>query len=298
MPVLPVHHVIYSRVERAYSPRNVSGYQVVYQSPALGREVTQIEKRLQCFETGKRWNERYQFFLTDREQVVVAKTVPLIHTDPEVIDSGRRDAFLAHALVIRRDAFDAVRSDPFAVFEAAGRAGLFAEDAEQLATYLRAEPPAQNLDAPLRAPGDVSHLLDKWSPDELVHLFHLGLEAPTMARQNQSLLLLSEDQDELYNLLFLLLMLIPPPARWACTFDTCVDGCYPSAGSFWALGSGRDQSHPGLFPVRLQERRLVFKGGGDGDFPGPKVLKRAAPLPAGSPGCAGENSGGLRARAA
>src|SRR5215469_9001708 len=139
MPDLPIHHVIFTRVERAYSPRNVSGYQIVYQSPALGREVTQIEKRLQCFETGKRGSERYQFFWTDRDQAVVAKTVPLLQPDPEVVDSSRRDAFLAHALVIRQDAFATLRSDPFAVFEAAEHADLFAEDVDRLVAYLRAQ---------------------------------------------------------------------------------------------------------------------------------------------------------------
>src|SRR5215469_956831 len=119
MPDLPIHHVIFTRVERAYSPRNVSGYQIVYQSPALDREVMQIEKRLQCFETGKRGSERYQFFWTDRDQAVVAKTVPLLHPDPEIIDSGQRDAFLAHALVIGQNAFANIKNDPFAVFEAA-----------------------------------------------------------------------------------------------------------------------------------------------------------------------------------
>ncbi len=49
MPVIPIHHVIFTRVERNYSPRNASGYQVVYQSRALVREAAQIEKRLQCF---------------------------------------------------------------------------------------------------------------------------------------------------------------------------------------------------------------------------------------------------------
>jgi len=297
MPDLPIHHVIFTRVERAYSPRNVSGYQIVYQSPALDREVTQIEKRLQCFETGKRWSERYQFFWTDRDQAVVAKTVPLLQPDPEVIDSGRRDAFLAHALVIRHDAFAAVRNDPFAVFEAAKLADLFAEDVEQLVTYLRAEPPAETLSTRFRKPDDVSYLLDNWPPDELARLFHLGLQAPVMNRQSQSLLLLSEDQDELYNLLFLLLMLIPSSARGFCTFDTFVDGCYPSAGALWAMGSSKDRPHPGLLPIHLQEQRLVFKGGGDGDFPDPKVLMHTAPLSTGSPGCA-KDSGGICAWAA
>ena len=292
MPVIPIHHVIFTRVERTYSPRNTSGYQIVYQSSALDREVAQIEKRLQCFETGKRESERYQFFWTDRDQAVVARTVPLLHPDPEVIDSGQRDAFLAHALVIGHDDFAAVRNDPFAVFEAAKQADLFAEDVEQLVAYLHGEQPAETLATPHRKPGDVAYLLDNWPSDQLARLFDLGLQAPVMSRQSQSLLLLSEDPDALYNLLSLLLWLIPHPTRGSCTFDTFVVGCYPSAGSLWAMGSSKDRPHPGLLPVRLQEQRLVFKGGGDGRFPDPKVLIRAASLIAGSRGCAGKDSEG------
>lgn len=271
MPELPLHHVIFTRVERAYSPRNISGYQLVYQSPALGREVTEIEKRLHCFEIGGRESERYQFFWTEREQAVVTKTVALLLPDPEIIDSNRRAAFLAHALVIERQAFAAVRNDPFAVFEAAEAAHLFAQDEEQLAAYLHSTPPAETLAIPLRKPSSAAYLLDNWPPGEVTRLFALGLQAPAMHRQGQSLLLLSEDQDELYGLLFLLLMLVPPSERGACTFDTCVTGCYPPAGSLWAMGSSKDMPHPGLLSVRLQEQHLVFRGGGDRDVPDPKA---------------------------
>src|SRR5205823_4018622 len=116
--------------------------------------------------------------------------VPLLHPDPEVIDSGRRDAFLAHALVIGQKAFADVKNDPFTVFEAANKANLFAEDEEQLVAYLRVERPAETLSIPLRKRGDVAYLLlDNWPSDQLARLFHLGLQAPVMSRQSQSLLL-------------------------------------------------------------------------------------------------------------
>src|SRR5438046_10616627 len=81
MPDLQIRHVIFTRVERAYSLRNSSGYQIVYQSPTLGRETTQIEKHLQCFQTGGQRSNRYQFFWTGRDQVVLAKSIPLLQPD-------------------------------------------------------------------------------------------------------------------------------------------------------------------------------------------------------------------------
>src|SRR5437879_5945341 len=121
MPDIYVQHVIFTRVERVYSPRRTSGYQIVYQSDSLGSETLQIEKRLQCFQPHSQSIERYQFFWTENEQAVLARSIPLFRPDPEIIDREQRDAFLAHALVLNKKAFTLVKNDPFAVFAAAER---------------------------------------------------------------------------------------------------------------------------------------------------------------------------------
>jgi hypothetical protein len=271
MPDLHIQHVIFTRVESAYSPRNSSGYQIVYQSSGLGKETTQIEKRLQCFEPGRRGGERYQFFWTEKGQAVLTKSVPLLQPDPDVIDRAQRDAFLAHALVVSKEEFASVRNDPFAVFEVAEREELFAEDVEQLVGYLHEKAPADRLATPIRKRAEVNYLLEDWQPEELLKLFRLGLQAHVLSRHGQSILLISEDQDELFLLLNMIFMLIPPDERVACTFDTCVDGCYPTSGTFWLLGSGRGKNHAGFLPIRLRERRLESEGGDDG-FLDPKAL--------------------------
>lgn len=283
--LLQVQHVIFTRVERAYSPKNASGYQIVYQSSTLGREVAQIEQRVQCFEADKGGNERYQFFWTERGQAVLTRSIPLLQPDSEVIDHGQRDAFLAHALVIDRDEFANCRNDPFALIEAAEQANLFVDDVEQLVDVLRGKEPARRLNTPRRKPAEVGQLLENWEPEELWQLYRLGLRAPELSQRGQSLLVLAENPNDVYVLLSLMLMLIPPNERAACTFDTHVDGCYPQAGAFWVLGSSRGKNHPGLLPIRLSEQRLAIKGGDDG-FPDPKALIRAARLPAGYAGCA------------
>jgi hypothetical protein len=285
MPDIQVQHVIFTRVERAYSPRNSSGYQVVYHSRELGKEVEQIEKRLQCFETGKGKSERHQFFWTEKGQAVLAKSVSLLQSNPEVIDRSQRDAFLAHALVVSKEAFARVWNDPFAVFEAAEEAGLFAVDDEQLVGYLREKAPVERLTAPRRKRVDVASLLEGWQSEELLKLFRLGLQASALSKQGQSLLLFAEEEEEeIYLLLSLMLMLIPPDYRGACTFDTYVDGCYPAAGAFWAMGSSKGKSYPGSLPIRLIERRLEIKGGNDG-FLDPKALMSAAHSTEGYVGC-------------
>jgi len=274
MPDLQVRHIIFTRVERAYSPRNTSGYQVVYHSPTLGAEVGQIERTLQCFETGRE-HERSQFFWTDRGHAVLTRSVSLLQPDPDVIDAGQRPAFLAHALVLSREEFENAYNDPFAIFEAAEDADLFASDEEQLVAYLQEKAPSEKLTTPRRTPARSGYLLEGWTAEELWKCFCLAWQAQALKQQSHSLLLLTDDQHELYNTLSVMLMLMPPEKRAICTFDTFVDGCYPTAGAFWALGSSKGRSHPGLKPVSLAEQRLDLKGGDDG-FLDPKALRRTA----------------------
>ncbi len=271
MPVIQIQHVIFTRVERAYSRKNSTGYQIVYESPGPGRETAQIEKQLQCFKVSGQRSYRYQFFWTEQDQVVLAKSVPLIQPDPDIIDRAQRDAFLAHALVVSKEAFAAVRNDPFAIFEAAERESLFAEDEEQLVSYVREQEPMARLVVPLRNLVDGSGLIADWQPEDLLKLYRFGVLASALSRRQRSLLLLADDQDEIATLLSVILLLIPPDLRSRCTFDTCVDGCSPSAGGFWAVGSSTSKNHPGFLPIRLAEQGLEVKGGDD-DFLDPKAL--------------------------
>ncbi|GCE08121.1 hypothetical protein [Dictyobacter aurantiacus] len=275
MPDLQIQHVIFTRVERAYSPNNVSGYQIAYKSAALGNDTTAIEKRLQCFEPGRQESARYQFFWTEQGQAVLARSVPLAEIDPEVIDPAQRDAFLAHALVVSRADFARIRNDPFAIFDAAENNDIFAEDADRLVDYLRARAAEQMLAVPLRKRAAVNDLLEGWRSEDLLRLYHLGMQAPLLSRQGRSLLLQADDRDEIFNLLNVICMLIPPDDRSACTFDTWVDGCTPHAGTLWAVGTSTGRSHPGFLPIRLVDQGLEFKGGGDG-FSDPKALARSA----------------------
>jgi hypothetical protein len=276
MPELRTQHVIFTRVERAYSPRNSSGYQIVYHSPMPEKVVTQIEKQLQCFQTGAQKIDRYQFFWTENNQAVLAKSVPLHQPDPDVIDRAQRDAFLAHALIVSREEFALVRNNPFAVFEAAEREGIFAEDAEQLVGYLQEKAPEEKLFTPMRRPDQVSYLLDDWAEEELFKLYQLGVQASALSRQGQSLLLIAEDQGAIFELLSLLFALLPSSTyRAACTFDTCVDSCYPAAGTFWLAGGSREKNNPGFIPIHLIEQKLKLKEGG-ADLRDPKVLASSA----------------------
>jgi len=266
MPEVHIEHVIFTRVERRYSPHGYSGYQIVYQSPSLGTETTQIEKSVQCFLTNKQQMNRYQFFWTAQGQAVLTKSISLLSPNRDVIDRDQRDAFLAHALVVSQEHFARVRNDPFAIFEAAEQMHLLAESVEQMVSYLTKEPPPEQIVVPTRK--QAAYLPEGWSKDEILNLYGLGEAAPALNEQKKSILMIAVNPEETFRLLSYLFILLPPTERASCTFDTLVDNCVPSAGSFWTIGSTKSINNSNLMPMRLAEHKvtLVKKGGNESAY--------------------------------
>lgn len=256
MPDVRLQHVIFTRVEKAYSPNGYSGYQIVYQSPSLGAGAAQIEKRIQCFQANKQQLNRYQFFWIGQEQAVCTRSISLIAPDPEVIDRDQRDAFLVHALVMSRADFATLRNDPFVVFETAENAHMLIESVPQMLSYLRKETPLpEQVTIPVRK--QIAVLPTDWSNEQIQQLYRLGEAASRLSEQKKSVLMIADHPADMFRLLNWLLILLPPEERAACTFDTFVDSCTPSAGSFWAIGGTKMISNSGLLPMRLAEHAVA-----------------------------------------
>ena len=211
---------------------------------------------------------RYQFFWTAQGQAVFTKSVSLLSPDREVIDRDQRDAFLAHALVVSQEHFARVRNDPFAIFEAAENMHLLA-NVEQIVSDLRKAPPEQikalpeQIEVPIRQ--QAAYLSSEWSKDEIQNLYGLGEAAPSLYEQNKSILMIAANPAETFRLLSCLLILLPPSERAACTFDTFVDNCVPSAGSFWTIGCTKAINNSSFVPMRLAEHKVAaIKASGSG----------------------------------
>jgi len=257
MPNLAVKHLVYTRVEPAYSPRLNPGYQVIYHSQDLEAEAKQIENRLQCYQQSIIPGEqriRYQFFWSERGQVVLSKSLRLFSPDRQVIDREGRDAFLAHALILRQADFADLRNDPFAVFDAVEQAPWFVKSVPQIAALRTSGLPELIEVTPRTRP---TQLPNGWSPQELQQLYTLGEAAPTLNVQKKALLMVASDPVETFQLLRALFLLLLPAQRATCTFDTYVDNCMPPAGVFWTLGATRVLSNSNLLPMRLEEHRAA-----------------------------------------
>src|SRR5437868_15376922 len=191
MPDVRLQHVIFTRVEKTYSPNGYSGYQIIYQSPSLGAETAQIEKRIQCFQANKQQFNRYQFFWIGQEQAVFTRSISLIAPDPEVIDRNQRDAFLVHALVLSRADFASLRNDPFVVFEMAENTHVLIGNVPQMISYLRRETllPEQ-VTIPVRKQTAV--LPTDWSNEQIQQLYNLGEAARTLSEQRKSALMIAD----------------------------------------------------------------------------------------------------------
>jgi hypothetical protein len=256
---LSVQHLLFSRVEAAYSPQGRNGYQVVHQSTSLSKEsAQQIEKRMQCFQTNERDIERYQFFWTDQGQAVITKSV-LVEPDREVIDrDARPDAFIAHALILGKEAFLRIRNDPFAVIAAAEANHVFAEDVEQLVQYIREEPPTDQLAVTIRRLPAVEPPA-AWSVQFLYDLYGLAQDAASLVQRKESLQFISVSTDDITDLLNLTLFMLEAHERPACTFDTHIDNCTPPPGIFWAIGGTRRVSGTGIHAIYVDEPRIEAK---------------------------------------
>ncbi|HEY1349291.1 MAG TPA: hypothetical protein VGF67_06670 [Ktedonobacteraceae bacterium] len=252
MPEVQLDHVLFARVEKPYSPKGSSGYQVVYQSPALGSVAAAIEKQVQCFQINRHHLLRHQFFWTAAGQAVCTRTVSLIAPAPDVVDRDQRDAFLVHALVLSRADFASIHNDPFALFAAAEQ--VLAGQVSQLVQYLRVAPPPARLCVPMRT--WVRSAQDP-SAEEVRQLYRLAATAAQLSGQKQSIQMIASDPGDIFHLLSSLLLLLPDDERAACTFDTFADGCSPIPGSYWTIGCTRPLNQGGFLPMRLAERQIA-----------------------------------------
>lgn len=261
MALLTIHHLIYTRVEPEYSPASKNGFQTVYLSPEIASLAGAIEKRVQCFAPEASHTEQgtleYQYFWLDTGQAVIAQTCA-IASDAQVIDkTGRGGSFVAHALILAPEQFSRIRNDPFAVIQGILDAGIFTEDVETLVSYLRDKPPPTQVDVYPRTRFDES--LEEWNAEALERWAGLVQSAGVLTRDKNSLLLLSNDSDDIYALLSAALFLMPKDVRLHCTFNTFVDGCIPAAGTYWAVGARKRQSASGFTTLNLSTRTIELR---------------------------------------
>jgi len=262
MPSIPIWHLIYTRVEPDYSPAHKNGFQTVYFSPEIKDDVAGIERLIQCFiPTDAHVQDRvpeYQYFWTESNNAVIVQTLP-IEADPKVIDaSGRRTGhFVSHALVISREQFARIGNDPFAVIAAADSVELFTDSVETVVGLTRQETPPDRLNVKRRVKLD-DDLPEDWSVN-LEKVAWLAQSAAELTAKKNSLLLLSDDSYMIRALFSTALYLMDAEHRVACTFNTFVDGCVPSAGTYWAVGARKRISGSGFTTLDLSSGSLEIK---------------------------------------
>ena len=242
MRTIPIHHLIYTRVEPPFSPRHRNGFQTVLCSPALEQDAAQIEAYVQCFvpdtAQGGIAPIEHQFFWTRTGKAVLVRISP-IEPDAVVIDAARRPGqFIAHALVVDKASFDEIGNDPFAIFEAAELADIFAGGVETLVAYLRRHPPPSELRVKRRTRLH-EQLPAAWGGDTLDGWAQTALAARAFTTHKRTLLLLSRDSRRIYAVLSTAHYLLPKEHRAACTFHTAIEGCVPEPGAYWATGARR-----------------------------------------------------------
>lgn len=254
MPDLTIQHLIFSRVEAEYSPNQRSGYQIVFQSPGLEGDGPSIEKRIQCFQYNGEEIERFQYFHTDSGRVVVARTVPILDPDPNIIDRNRRPgAFITHCCVLTKEEFSRVGNDPFAFFL---NRHLFTDDVETMVSYHTRPPEAR---VTVRRRQNLGAVVDEWPETELLKLHTLCRQAATLTAQKKQSLFLLGEPETVFDILSFLLYAIEKPERLHCTLSNYVDGCTPTPGTYWAVGGTKQIANANFITIDLDKRRVDYK---------------------------------------
>jgi hypothetical protein len=252
MSTLRAAQLIYSRVEPDYSPQRKSGFQTVYKSDSLtGAEVSQIEKRVQCFQPGQPNATRYQFFIIESGAIVLTHSV-LIETHPEIVDrDSRGGVFVAHCLILSRADFDKVDFNPFTLLQMHN----FVENAEAMVAQFGQ---ASGVAPELKIEAERWHHppSTSWSGSEAQKLATLAIQADQLIQKGQAVLLIGAAH-EVTEALQIAFWFTPKHRRLACTFDTCVDRCLPRPVWYWALGATTRQSSNVYLQVHASERRVM-----------------------------------------
>jgi len=242
--------LIYSRVEIDYSPQRRSGYQTAYRSPSLtAEEVSFVERRVQCFQPPRSTDDRLQYFSLPSGKAVVARTVPIV-SDPDITDKTRRSgAFLAHCLILNSAEFASIGNNAFALFEAFG----FLEDPRDMVDeYLR----APSVEEPARIEVRTELSFDTgWPEEEAFNLLTLALQADELVKTRRGLLFTGSAAD-IQEAIRTAVVRLEPSRRVACSFDTCVDRCLTTSGTYWAVGMAQRQTTSGLILVDAGMRRV------------------------------------------
>lgn len=226
--------IIYTRVEKDYSPTGRSGYQPVYCSKDVSdSDIATIKKHVGCFQTSASDLQRHQFFTLPSGEAVVTYTVLLEHNHPlyrTYIDrDGREGVFLAHALIIPQRSFQEMSYNPFYVLDNAS----FLENMDELVALIsQAGDNYQDVPRKTVTIKSASSLDFGWSQSDLKTLYILALNS---ARTKRSVALVGETE-KIRETLRLLIRLLEPHHRQYLTFTTSADDCTFEPGLFWGQG--------------------------------------------------------------
>ncbi len=218
-------HMIFTRVEAAFSPTNESRFQVYYHSPGIAdKDVELIRDRVQVFRPNLASLVRKQFFLLPDRQVVVTSTHNFMG-HPQINDKYERDILLAHCLVFSTADFSKTLNNPFKIFDHfdfLSNAEAMVKQFDQRAgrepeTWIEFDPYA-----PICSTED-------WFPD-LVKL--VGLALKERKGEDNPALVLKGTQDQILARLRAVFELMPVKNRLSCSFDTFAEGENLKAGKF------------------------------------------------------------------
>jgi len=253
------YEVFYSRVEAPYSPRQRSGYQVVYHSPALDLvSVREIEDHVRCFEATQ-VGRRLQYFHLSSGSVGLAVSQQIEPVNPQITDrAGRPGPFIAHCLVVEPQAFEMMGHNPFMLFDLDD---VFVSDVEEMIEIRKTARSICSISAPTLEwePNDYGFDMSEWDKANFGRLWDLAGDATDITKNHRTVAVQSEDESAVEALLKMWMIHLSIEARWPCTFNTFAEGCEPPAGAYWLIRTLRRAKQSSAIRIHLERRTVDYE---------------------------------------
>ena len=251
MVTLKAWQHIYANVEVEQSPQRRRGFQTLFytRSALTEAEIEKMESRLAYFSSDTN-PRKLVFYSTDDGNIAVAQCVPLSGED----QFGRGGRYIAHSLIFPPEQFERIGNNPFTIFQHFPFITTV-EEALSRGDFKTGDISGVTLETPSELDMTVE-CVGRWHESELKQLAMSALEAERLSRERTSLAFHGA-VDEIEQAILTALLLVPPPLRTLCSFDTYFHRCNINATYFWAVGLPTQATLPNFIPVDAGARRVL-----------------------------------------
>jgi len=232
MTQITAYQHVFSSVDRDQSPTRRRGYQTLFYTRAglSEAEIQALEDRAQYY-TSDAMSVKRQFFWLPGGKGVISQVVPLAELD----EFGRRGRYLSHSLILTTEQWEKLEFSPFDLLSTAPFLTMLAAAFKQ-GDLQTGDISTVSFAVSQTWKDKALALARTWPIDHLLRLAKLAWRGQSIVNERQFVALIGTPE-QILEILSVAFLLIPPPDRRFCSFDTYAHGCdWTKQAAFWGQG--------------------------------------------------------------